>query len=151
MRLLDAEPPLAHQAFDAQLDGRIYQQDHIVLPFQPRFIEQRHDSHDNAVAPGLRLQQQLAGTVAYRRMKDRLELFTRFGVGEHDPPHRRSIEPARLLQHGVAPHFLDSGESRLAGLDHFPCQDIAIDDGGAPRSEKAHDGRLTGADVAGEA
>ncbi len=142
-------PSLLDQAVDRDV-GRHVDHDDRGEPSPAGLDEQGDVEHDHVIGVLLRGEPP-SGLDADRWMHDRVQLFERRGVVEHDRREHRPVQPAVAVENPGAEPLDDRVQHRLAGLLELPGDRVGVDDDGPPGGQERGDGRLPGADAAREA
>ena len=81
------------------------------------------------MAFGRELLKPLQQPLSHPRMNDGVQRRSSLVVAKHDGREGRTVQTAAGRHHPVPETGTNLGERRLAGFDHFPRQDVGIDDG----------------------
>ena len=142
-------PSLLDQALDRDV-GRHVDHDDRGEPSPAGLDEEGYVEHDDVIGVLLR-GEPASGLDADRGMHDRVELFERRRVVEHDRRERGPVEAAVAVADSGAEPLDDRVEHRLAGLLELSGDRVGVDHHGPAGGQERGDGRLSGADAAREA
>ena len=131
------------------LGQRGHDHDDIAVAVRAHLDQQRIDEHDDVVGVEVRLDP-VGDHAPDLRVDDRLEIAQRLAVGEDDRGEPCAVELA-VGSHDLIAEPLDHGGQRpVPGADGIARERVGVQIDGAVRGEQAGDGRLAGADPAGQ-